>query len=116
MHNIQQIDVFVAFCESYLGCEPYFSLWLTLFHGRHSGKGESMPASGGIVFQLQWASNFFGLGLPKKATADWWRYWFYVKEVTPEGEVKMLPYSAEPSTPRFLRVKAMPEGQRALVG
>jgi hypothetical protein len=69
-HSIQQITVFVAFYESYLGCEPYFPLWLTLFHGRHSGKGESMPMSGGIVFQLQRANNFFALGLPKKATAD----------------------------------------------
>jgi hypothetical protein len=32
-HSIQQIAVFVAFCESYLGCEPYFPLWLSLFHG-----------------------------------------------------------------------------------
>jgi hypothetical protein len=73
-HNIQQIAVFVAFCESYLGCKPYFPLWLTFFHGCHSGKGESMPASGDIVFQQQQASNLFGLGLPKKATTDWRKY------------------------------------------
>jgi hypothetical protein len=29
-----------------------------------------MPVSGGIVFQLQRSSNFFALGLPKKATTD----------------------------------------------
>jgi hypothetical protein len=29
-----------------------------------------MPVSGGIVFQLQRASNFYALGLPWKATAD----------------------------------------------
>jgi hypothetical protein len=69
-HSIQQIDVFVAFRESYLGCEPYFPLWLTLFPRHHSGKGESKLVSGGIVFLLQQASNFFALGLPKKATAD----------------------------------------------
>jgi hypothetical protein len=74
-----------------------------------------MQTSGGIIFQLQRASNFFDLGLPKKGSADWWKYWFYVK-VTPEGEVKMPPYSAEPSMPRFHRVKSLPEGQRALVG
>jgi hypothetical protein len=81
-HSIQQIAVFMAFCKSYLGYEPYFPLWLTLFHGRHNGKGESMPASGGIVFQLQRTGNFFDLGLPKKAAANWRRYWFYVREVT----------------------------------
>jgi hypothetical protein len=56
------------------------------------------------------------LGLPKKATTDWRKYWFYVKEVTPEGEVKMLEYSMEPSVPQSLKVKALPEGQYALVG
>jgi hypothetical protein len=50
MHSIQQIAIFVAFCESYLGCEPYFPLWLTLFHGRRSRKGETMPALGNIIF------------------------------------------------------------------
>ena len=33
-HSIEQIAVFVAFCECYLGCEPYFPLWQHLFHGR----------------------------------------------------------------------------------
>jgi hypothetical protein len=56
------------------------------------------------------------LGLPKKATTDCRKYWFYVKEVTLEGEVEMLEYSMEPSVPRFLKVKALPEGQYALVG
>jgi hypothetical protein len=50
MHNIQQIAIFMAFYESYLGCEPYFLMWLTLFHGRRSGKGETVPASGNIIF------------------------------------------------------------------
>jgi hypothetical protein len=75
-----------------------------------------MPVSGGIIIQLQRASNFFALGLPKKATADWRKYSFYVKEVTPEGKVKIPEYSTEPSIPRFLKVKTLPEGQCALVG
>jgi hypothetical protein len=72
--------------------------------------------SGDIIFQLQRANNFFALGLPKKAIADLQKYWFYIKEVTPEGEVEMPAYSVEPSVPRFLRVKTLPEGQYALVG
>jgi hypothetical protein len=50
------------------------------------------------------------LGLPKKATANWQKYWFYVNEITPEGEVEMPEYSTELSVPRFLKVKALPEG------
>jgi hypothetical protein len=33
-----------------------------------------MPVSGGIAFQLQRASNFYALGLHRKATADWQKY------------------------------------------
>jgi hypothetical protein len=50
------------------------------------------------------------LELPKKDSIDWQRYWFYVKEVTPAGEVRMPQYSVEPSVPRLLKVKFLPKG------
>jgi hypothetical protein len=34
--------------------------------------------------------NFFKLELPKKASFEWCKYWLYVKEVMPKGEVAML--------------------------
>ena len=33
-HSIEQITIFVEFCECYLGSEPFFPLWQHLFHGR----------------------------------------------------------------------------------
>ena len=33
-HSIQQIAFFMTLCEGYLGCPPYFLLWLAMFHGR----------------------------------------------------------------------------------
>ena len=38
-HSVQKIALFMAFCEGYLGCAPYFPLWLALFHGRASHEG-----------------------------------------------------------------------------
>ena len=33
-HSIEQLAIFVAFCERYLGCRTYFPLWQGLFHER----------------------------------------------------------------------------------
>jgi hypothetical protein len=33
-HSIQQIALFVEMCECYLGCPPYFMLWVSILHGR----------------------------------------------------------------------------------
>ena len=33
-HSVQQIAFFMTLCEGFLGCPPYFPLWLILFHGR----------------------------------------------------------------------------------
>ena len=51
-HSIEQLAIFVAFCECYLGCRPYFPLWQDLFHGRISREesGGPMLAAGGLTF------------------------------------------------------------------
>ena len=55
-HSVQQISFFITLCEGFLGCPPYFPLWLALFHGRAQRKkpeeGGELIASGGITFQL----------------------------------------------------------------
>ena len=91
----------MAFCESYLGCPPYFPLWLALFHGRVSraGKDDPVLTSGGVTFQIKGGAEFFKLELPKKASSSWREYWFYARENTPADEVAMPEYVAKPSSP-----------------
>jgi hypothetical protein len=112
-HSIQQLAIFVAFCESYLGCVPYFPLWLALFHGRatHEGKNGPVQACGGITFQSQSNCGFFNIALPTRAAAKWREQWLYVKETTPAGELAMPQFTAARSEPRFLRVRKLPDGQ-----
>ncbi|KAK1680107.1 hypothetical protein QYE76_040955 [Lolium multiflorum] len=53
-HSVQQISLFVALCECYLGCPPYFPLWVSIFHGRAtraSKNSEALIPNGGITFQ-----------------------------------------------------------------
>src|SRR4051812_12734664 len=33
-HSTEKLAIFMAFCECYMGCHPYFPLWQELFHGR----------------------------------------------------------------------------------
>lgn len=58
-HSIQQISLFVAFCECYLGCPPYFPLWLAIFHGRvsHESANGPMVAVGGSHSKSRAASR-----------------------------------------------------------
>jgi hypothetical protein len=94
-HNVQQISLIVALCECYLGCPPYFSLWLEIFHGRAgrmSKSDQTLVPVGGITFQVKLGEAFIDKALPKKAHAQWRKYWFYVKETTLKGEVAIPQY------------------------
>ncbi|KAK1680512.1 hypothetical protein QYE76_041360 [Lolium multiflorum] len=95
-HSVQQISLFVALCECYLACPPYFPLWVSIFHGRatRASKGsEALIPNGGITFQVKSGESFIDMALPKKAQSQWRRFWFYAKEYTPPGEV-CIPRSA----------------------
>ncbi|KAK1685170.1 hypothetical protein QYE76_046018 [Lolium multiflorum] len=88
-HSVQQISLFVALCECYLGCPPYFPLWVSIFHGRAtraSKNSEALIPNGGITFQY-----------------------------TPPGEVCIPQYSPEPSVPRRLNVRSLPREQEEVV-
>ncbi|KAK1608227.1 hypothetical protein QYE76_031900 [Lolium multiflorum] len=101
-HSVQQISLFVALCECYLACPPYFPLWVSIFHGRatRASKGsEALIPNGGITFQVKSGESFIDMALPKKAQSQWRRFWFYAKEYTPPGEVCIPQFSPEPSVP-----------------
>ncbi|KAK1615197.1 hypothetical protein QYE76_020714 [Lolium multiflorum] len=67
-HNVQQIALFVALCERYLGCPPYFPLWVSIFNGRATRASKSdrlLIPNGGITFQVKSGENFIDMALPK---------------------------------------------------
>ncbi|KAK1649139.1 hypothetical protein QYE76_066944 [Lolium multiflorum] len=117
-HSVQQIALFVALCECYLGCPPYFPLWVSIFHGRAtrvSKVDQSLIPNGGITFQVKSGENFIDMALPKKAQSQWRKYWFYALEYTPPGEVAIPQYTPEPSVPRRLNVRSLPKDQEEVV-
>jgi hypothetical protein len=117
-HSIQQISLFIALCEYYLCCPPYFPLWLSYFHGRATRQSKDDPTLvpvGAITFQVKPDEVFIDMALPKKAQSQWRKYWFYVKETTPKGEVAITQYTPEPSKPRRLNVRSLPREQERVV-
>ncbi|KAK1665953.1 hypothetical protein QYE76_054112 [Lolium multiflorum] len=91
-HSVQQIALFVALCECYLACPPYFPLWVSIFHGRAtrvSKVDQTLIPNGGITFQPL--------------------------EYTPPGEVAIPQYTPEPSVPRRLNVRSLPKDQEEVV-
>ncbi|KAK1610986.1 hypothetical protein QYE76_034659 [Lolium multiflorum] len=103
--SVQQISLFVALCECYLGCPPYFPLWVSIFHGRAtraSKSSEALIPNGGITFQVKSGESFIDMALPKKAQSQWRRFWFYAKEYTPPAR-SAFPSSTQterPATPQ----------------
>ena len=114
-HIIEQIAVFVAFCECYLGCEPYFPLWQHLFHGRMQKRDGVLRGNGGVTFQIRPKAKFFSLRLPSKASNEWRKYWFYARERDMGDGVAIPQYAAEPSTPRQMAVEEFSDEEAEVV-
>ncbi|KAK1627354.1 hypothetical protein QYE76_001669 [Lolium multiflorum] len=116
-HSVQEISLFVALCECYLGCPPYFPLWVSIFHGRATrvSKSDQLIPNGGITFQVKSGESFIDMALPKKAQSQWRRFWFYAMEYTPPGEVRIPQYTLEPSVPRRLNMRSLPRDQEEVV-
>ncbi|KAK1608375.1 hypothetical protein QYE76_032048 [Lolium multiflorum] len=104
-HSVQQISLFVALCECYLACPPYFPLWVSIFHGRAtraSKGGEALIPNGGITFQVKSGESFIDMALPKKAQSQRRRFWFYAKEYTPPARSasSVQPRAQHPAAPQ----------------
>ncbi|KAK1606524.1 hypothetical protein QYE76_030197 [Lolium multiflorum] len=117
-HSVQQISLFVALCQCYPGCPPYFPLWVMIFHGRAtrvSKSDQSLIPNGGITFQVKSGGSFIDMAPPKKAQSQWCRFWFYAMEYTPPGGLRIPQYTPEPSIPRRLNVRSLPRDQEEVV-
>ncbi|KAK1611154.1 hypothetical protein QYE76_034827 [Lolium multiflorum] len=115
-HSVQQISLFVALCECYLGCPPYFPLWVSIFHGRATGLARAPGAHPERRNHLpgEIGESFIDMALPKKAQSQWRRFWFYAWS-TPPGWVRIPQYTSEPSVPRRLNVRSLPHDQEEVV-
>jgi hypothetical protein len=96
------MSCFAGFCKSYLGCAPYFPLWLHLFYGKTQPAGNAIQDAGGVTFQERAGTAYPKIKLPKKIPS-WKKGFFYVQEEVPARQISIPSYSVKPSAPVNLK-------------
>lgn len=103
-NSILALSCFVSFCECFLGCPPYFPLWLSLYFGKALPEGDEsklLQMTGGVCFQSRANSTYPELK-PSSKVSSWRGGWFYLRNPTVVGQVDLPPFSVERSQPRNL--------------
>jgi hypothetical protein len=94
-NSILHIACFVTLCESFLGIEPHFLLWRSIFRLRPSVALIKKPELGGAVVFVRAEAQYFDFCM--SASVQGWRTkWFYIKDrkASSEDEYGLAPFDA----------------------
>jgi hypothetical protein len=94
-NSLLHIACFVILCESFLGIEPYFLLWRSLFRLRPSVSLSNKPELGRAVIFVRAEAQY--LEFSRAASVQGWRTkWFYIKDrkASFDDEYGLAPFDA----------------------
>jgi hypothetical protein len=94
-NSILHIACFVTLCESFLGIEPHFLLWRSIFRLRPSVPLSNKPELGGAVISVRAEAQYLEFSM--SASVQGWRTkWFYIKDrkASSEDEYGLAPFDA----------------------
>jgi hypothetical protein len=94
-NSILHIACFVTLCELFLGIEPHFLLWRSIFRLRPNVALSRKPELGGTVVSVCPEAQYLKFSMA--AFVQGWRTkWFYVKDrkASPEDEYGLAPFDA----------------------
>jgi hypothetical protein len=78
-NSILDIACFITLCESFLGIDPHFLLWRSLFQLRPSVALSKKPELGGACISVRSESQYLEFSM--SASVQGWRTkWFYIKD------------------------------------
>jgi hypothetical protein len=89
------IACFVTLCESFLGIEPHFLLWRSIFWLCPNVALSRKPELGGAVVSMRPEAQYLEFSMA--AFVQGWRTkWFYIKDrkFSPEDEYGLPPFDA----------------------
>jgi hypothetical protein len=92
---ILHIACFVTLCESFLGIEPHFLLWRSIFRLRPNVSLSHKPELGGAVISVCAKAQYLEFSM--SASVQGWRTkWFYIKDrkASSEDEYGLAPFDA----------------------
>jgi hypothetical protein len=90
---ILHIAYFVTLCESFLGIEPHFLLWRSIFRLRPNVSLSHKPELGGAVISVHAKAQYLEFSM--SASVQGWRTkWFYIKDrkASFEDEYGLAPF------------------------
>jgi hypothetical protein len=94
-NSILHIACFVTLCESFLGVEPHFLLWRSIFQLRPNVSLSHKPELGGAVVSVRAEAQYLEFSM--SASVQGWRTkWFYIKDhkASSEDEYGLSPFDA----------------------
>jgi hypothetical protein len=94
-NSILHIACFVTLCESFLGIEPHFLLWRSIFRLRPNVALSKKPKLGGAVISVRPEAHYLEFSMA--ASVQGWRTkWFYIKDrkSTPGDKSGFPPFDA----------------------
>jgi hypothetical protein len=94
-NSLLHIAYFVILCESFMGIEPHFLLWRSLFWLRPSVSFSNKPELGGVVVPVHAEAQYLEFSMA--ASVQGWRTkWFYIKDrkASSDDEYGLAPFDA----------------------
>jgi hypothetical protein len=94
-NSLLHIAYFVTLCESFLGIEPHFILWRSIFRLRPNVALARKPELGRAVVSVRPEAQYLEFSMA--ASVQGWRQkWFYIKDrkSSPEDEFGLPPFDA----------------------
>jgi hypothetical protein len=94
-NSILHITCFVTLCESFLGIEPHFLLWRSIFRLRPNVALSRKPELGGAVVSVRPEAQYLEFSM-STSVQGWRTKWFYIKDrkASPGDEYGLAPFDA----------------------
>jgi hypothetical protein len=108
-NSLLHIACFVTLCESFLGIEPHFLLWRSIFRLCPNVALSRKPELGGAVVSVRPEAQYLEFSMA--ASVQGWRTkWFYIKDhkSSPEDEYGLPPFDASQEVKKLASWDTLP--------
>jgi hypothetical protein len=108
-NSLLHIACFLTLCESFLGIEPHFLLWRSIFWLRPNVALTRKPELGGAVISVCPKAQYLEFSMA--ASVQGWRTkWFYIKDrkSSPEDEFGLPPFDASQEVKKLKSWDSLP--------
>jgi hypothetical protein len=113
-NSLLHIACFVSLCESFLGIEPHFLLWRSIFQLRPNVALARKPELGGAIISVRPEVQYLEFSMA--ASIQGWRTkWFYIKDrkSSPEDEYGLPPFDASQEVKKLASWDTLPSDAEA---